>query len=67
MDNISRNISENIWSIYGLSSIVIVLISVFTKPKRDTLRKVWLCYGVTPVLIVFLKLLFNNSNTPTIS
>ena len=47
---------ENLWKIYGLSSIIIVLLSSFIKPKRDTMRKIWMLYGLTPVLIIFINL-----------
>ena len=33
---------NDIWKIYGLSSILIVLLSSFMKPKRDTMRKIWI-------------------------
>ncbi len=53
---------DEIWKIYGLSSILIVLINIYMKPKRDTVRKIWMLYGCTPVLIMFINLLRGQNN-----
>jgi len=34
----------DVWSIYGLCAIVIILYSIIGKPKGNTLRNLWLIY-----------------------
>lgn len=53
---------DEIWKIYGLSSILIVLLSIFLKPKQTTMNKIWKLYAFTPLVIMFINLLRGQNN-----
>ena len=41
----------DIWSIYGLCAIALILYSIMGKPKKNTLRNLWLIYIFSAAVI----------------
>jgi hypothetical protein len=37
---------NNIWNIYGMGGLAIVLYSIVGKPRRNTLRNLWISYAI---------------------
>jgi FtsH-binding integral membrane protein len=42
---------ENIWNIYGMAALIIILYSVVGKPKGNKLRNLWISYIVVGFLL----------------
>tara|TARA_B110000285_G_C14941849_1_gene522407 strand:+ start:622 stop:777 length:156 start_codon:yes stop_codon:yes gene_type:complete len=45
---------QMIWSLYGLSAVLIILYGVMAKPKGNTLRNLWLVYIFAAAVMGFI-------------